>query len=484
MATTTPTSTTNTITALGAGSGVDVKSLAQNLVNAERAPAKGAIDGKISKSQGVISGIASVNFVVSALKTAFADLQNQSAFNSSAPNNSQPNAFSVAAGTTTPPGTYSINVTQLATAQRSISPGIATGFQFNGNAAFSLQLTVGSGTPQRIPIAAGATRAADVVAAINQSGSGVTAQMVNTGDAASPFRIVVTGSTGTQNGFSLAAFTHDDNGEPTTTPVTGLSFGVTDPPQAAGNAVLNVNGVPITASSNRVEGAIQGTTLELTSTTNGAANLQFTRDTSGIQTKLQALVTAYNDVTTQLNVVSDPKSSVPTYGATLVGNSLVNAVRNQIRSLVLGESSSASGGLTALRDLGVSVNSTGVLSLDTAKLNTVLSTKYDNAVTLLTNNKEKLSSFSTAAAGLAGESVRSLTKLLASSGALATQSANQTARIASYNKDLTKLEDRMTVLLARYNKQFAAMDAIVGQANSLRTNLTSSFDGMMKMYTK
>jgi len=41
----------------------------------------------------------------------------------------------------------------------------------------------------------------------------------------------------------------------------------------------------------------------------------------------------------------------------------------------------------------------------------------------------------------------------------------------------------MTQLLARYTKQFAAMDALVGQTNSLRTSLTSSFEGMMAAYT-
>ena len=49
---------TNTISALGAGSGVDVKTLAQSLVDAEKSPRKAAIDGKIKKSEGGISGYA------------------------------------------------------------------------------------------------------------------------------------------------------------------------------------------------------------------------------------------------------------------------------------------------------------------------------------------------------------------------------------------------------------------------------------------
>jgi hypothetical protein len=37
--------------------------------------------------------------------------------------------------------------------------------------------------------------------------------------------------------------------------------------------------------------------------------------------------------------------------------------------------------------------------------------------------------------------------------------------------------------LARYTKQFAAMNSFVGNTNSQKTSLKSSFDGMMAMYT-
>ena len=42
----------------------------------------------------------------------------------------------------------------------------------------------------------------------------------------------------------------------------------------------------------------------------------------------------------------------------------------------------------------------------------------------------------------------------------------------------------MTQLMERYNAQFGAMENIVGQSKSLRTSLTSTFEGMMAAYTK
>ena len=68
-AVTSTTSTSNAITALGAGSGIDVQSLATNLVEAERAPRKAVIQKKITQSENGISGYAAVKFVLNDLKT-------------------------------------------------------------------------------------------------------------------------------------------------------------------------------------------------------------------------------------------------------------------------------------------------------------------------------------------------------------------------------------------------------------------------------
>ncbi|MEI7496821.1 MAG: flagellar filament capping protein FliD, partial [Betaproteobacteria bacterium] len=97
-----------------------------------------------------------------------------------------------------------------------------------------------------------------------------------------------------------------------------------------------VDGVDIISASNKVEGAITGTTLDLYALTPASetASVDFLRDTSGIKPKIEALVKAFNDATSMLGVVSDPKSSVETYGATLVGSSVVGSVRSQMRSLI------------------------------------------------------------------------------------------------------------------------------------------------------
>jgi flagellar hook-associated protein 2 len=584
------------VKALGSGSGVDVNSLANSLVAAEKAPRKAEIDAKVAKAEGGISGYAAIKYVLGDLQTAFTNLKNESSFNTLVPQISQPNAVSVTTSASASAGNHTVSVTQLAQQQRSISADNVAGFatplsQVNSGAAFSLVLknsidptptkvfNLGNGAASTstitfkamnkgdtvtvngltltankslnasevgelfdqlpsgtqastinstdlatygtfsgvfatgyssgvntngvvtltsttnnaadiasptgtqfsntIAVAATATTPAGIVAAINSANLGITAQLVNTGNIATPYRIMVTGASGASNAFSLTSLKAEAGGGE----VTGISFG--KKLQSSQDATFNVNGMDMTSSKNTVTDAIAGTTLNFNSITTAGvpANLVFSRDTSSISTKLNALVTAYNDANTMLGVVSDPKSTVETYGATLVGNSMVGSVRSQMRQLISGNSTTPAGGLTALRDIGFNIDQKGVLSLDKTKLDSALKNNFDNVVTLVTGNRENQSKFSVLPSGVAGEAVKKLTALLETTAPLTTQSTNLTTKISEYKKQLDKLDIRMTDLLARYNKQFATMESMVGQSKSLQTSLKSTFDGMMATYT-
>jgi flagellar hook-associated protein 2 len=326
-----------------------------------------------------------------------------------------------------------------------------------------------------IEVGAASTTPAGMVAAINSSTLGISAQLINTGNAAAPYRIVITGSTGASNSFSLSSKKADG------TEVSNVNFGTRL--QTAENATLTVDGVAISSSTNKVTDAIAGTTLELFTTTSGATNLDFTRDTTAVKNNLKALVTAYNDANSMLSVVSDPKSTVETYGATLVGNSIVNSVRTQMRNMITTSSNTPSGNMTALRDIGITLSRTGELEIDQVKMDAALQNNYDQVVTMLTANKENQSTQSTLNGGVSNEAVKKLTSLLDANSPLTTQSTNLTTKISKYKAELDKLETRMTELLARYKTQFAAMESMVGQTKTLQTSLKSTFEGMMASYT-
>jgi flagellar hook-associated protein 2 len=325
---------TDSISALGAGSGVDVKSLANSLVEAERAPRKAILEKKIQASEGGISGYAAIKFVLGDLSSAFGALKNQSTFNVMTTRNSQPSAFAVTTSSSTATGNHSVAVTQLAKPQRSISPGFTSStFPLTASQPINLSLSVHGGPAQTITVPASANTPEGIVSSVNAAGKGVTAQLINTGDPLNPIKIMFTGQSGENHDFQISGL---DSFFPEVMAANPSWTSAVQTSQTAQNARLNVDGIDIISSSNKVEGAITGTTLDLYGLTpsNETASVDFLRDTSGIKPKIEALVKAYNDATSMLGVVSDPKSSVETYGATLVGSSLVGTVRSQMRALI------------------------------------------------------------------------------------------------------------------------------------------------------
>jgi flagellar hook-associated protein 2 len=485
----TTTSTTNAISALGAGSGMDVKALATSLVEAERAPRKDIIDKKITKAEGGISGYSAIKFVLNGLNTALMDIKDQSDFESLTTRNSQPSAINITTSATASAGTHSITVTSLAKAQRNLSNGFNSTSTPLSNADLTLTLTPGAGSslPVSINIPAAKTTAGGIVGAINNANAGIKAQLINTGQPDKPYRILVTGATGRDSSFTLSSSdisVLDFDVGPRVPGTQGYDALKDAAFQEAANGDVVVDGVPIQPATNRLTEVIPGATIDLYAPTVDAASVDFVRDTSSVKTKMAALVKAYNDANSMLNTVSDPKSTVATYGATLAGNSVVNTIRTQMREIMFPNVTAGSSQLRSFRDLGLSLDKDGVMTLDNAKLDDALTNKFDEAVTMLTGNSENLSAYSSAPAGAVGSAFRSLTAMLSSTGTIATQSTNLTKRIAEYKDELTKLEDRMTKLMERYNTQFGAMESIVGQSKSLRTSLTSTFEGMMAAYTK
>ena len=480
------------INKLGSGSGIDVTSLAQSLVEAEKAPRADAINKNISKNQATISGYAAVKYALSNVKTAFDNLKDKSDFISINATTNQNDVFTASATNTAVLGNHSILVTQLAQPQRSgstktygLTDAIAGLTEIHINGTNSIDVSSDT-TP------------AGVVTAINQSGQGLSAQLVNTGNG---YKIMVTGGTGASN-----AFTIDTN------PGADLDFGgvvnqsgravMASTLQSAKDAALNVDGIPVTSASNSVSDVIGGVTLNLigtnatvvggvTQANTSAATLNLMNDTSVAKGKLLALVNAYNDANSLLIDVTNPKSTLETYGGTLANNSTVRSLRDQLRTFITGDSSTAGGSaatgpahsLSALRDIGIEIDKTGNLTTNSVTMDLALNFKFDDTVTLLSGNQENQKGFDTSASGLAGDASKLLNSMIGTSGAITTETTNANTRISKFQDDLTALNFRMDQLLSRYQKQFAAMDSFVGQSKATQTSLTGTFAGMMAMYT-
>jgi flagellar hook-associated protein 2 len=468
--------TSSIVNTLGAGSGIDVKALAQSLVDAEKTPKKERIEAKIAQSEAKITGYGAIKFALAELKNAFSKLNDASDFSSIQPSNTQPTAFGITASPSAEAGSYSIEVLQTALAQRTASSVFADrSTTLNGGAAFKLNLSVGG--VNRGDIQVTTATPAGMVSAINGAKLGVTAQLINTGNG---FNVVVTGATGVANNFSLTSDDGTAIGANPKVPVTGVSFGTNL--QTATNANFKVNGLTVTRSSNTVSDVIDGVTLDLFANTTGAARLDLNRNTAGIKDNIKGLVTAYNDFEETLKILGDRASEVEDFGGVLAGESLLQSVRNQVRSMITSTSSTPGTTIQAARDVGLSIDRLGKLTLDETKLDTALQNNFGEVSTMFSAGTNNQSIYSTAPAGLAGGAINSIEKMLLSTGLIDTQTKNATAQIAKFKDEMSVLEDRMEKLMTRYMSQFSVMESIVGNSNSMRESLKGTFEGMMKAY--
>jgi flagellar hook-associated protein 2 len=280
------------------------------------------------------------------------------------------------------------------------------------------------------------------------------------------------------NGDPLTLASVDANDDPLT-----LGFDVpANRVQTAQNAILSVNGLTVERATNSVSDVVDGVTFNLATATSGAARIDLTRDTSGITSKIDNLVTAYKNFEENLKILGDRASEVEEFGGALAGDSLLQNIRAQVRGMLTATSSTPGTTVKAPRDVGLTFDRNGVLQFDKDKLATQLQSNFDEVAQMFSANTNNQSVFSVAPGGVAGDSVNKLDKLMRSTGLIAQQTDNATKQVDRFKADLERLEDQMQKLLDRYTRQFSAMESIVGSSNSLRESLKGTFEGMANAY--
>ena len=446
------------VQALGAGAGFDTKKIVEALVNAERAPTEARINSKIAESDAKISGLGKAVSVLSVVKDAAERLNDAKDFNTFTVNNSQESAFSATSTTSARAGSNNITVSQIAQEQRSVSNAFASETNaFNAN-PITVSISVGSSNSTTTDITVTDASLQGTVSAINAANLGVTAEIVDTGAASDRYRIQLIGKTGAENAFTL---TSSDS---------ALTFSSV---QTATDAQLNVNGIDFTRSSNVIDDVITGVTLSLNTVTSGAANLSINQDDSQARANIVDFVAIYNEAQRQLKELSN--SSV---GGELAGDSIFRSLTSSLRSLVLGTSSSASGNVSNLSDMGISVSRTGELNVDDTKLDNALANNYADVVKMFSANTDDQTASSTAAAGLAGDISNLIADATDANSYLLTQQDTLADANSARQEELSDLADRMERVEERYNRQFLAMQQIIDQMNSTRESMESSFENL------
>ncbi|MDR1351362.1 MAG: flagellar filament capping protein FliD [Zoogloeaceae bacterium] len=439
-----------TFSAIGIGSGTDMATLLDGLMAVERRPLT-AITNQVTSYNAKISALGTLQSKLSGLQTAAQALKPavlQSALEKFASYtgtlaDDKVGKVSVEAGAAT--GSYSLKVVSLAAGQKDISNALAV--DANGKAILTggaFEISFGAGDARNVSIntSAGETLE-DLRNTINSNTakSGVTASIINgsTGQ-----RLVLNGEEGVANAFTASGG--------------GITFNDDFATVAAQDAEIELDGVTITSSSNKIASALSGVTLDLAADSAGkTTTLAITRNTEDkLKTSLEAFVKAYNDAASSMASLGAYDAATKVAGA-LQGASVLRNAQNALSDLVF---NTRDGDLT-LSGIGISIKGTnGALELDAEKL-----------AAAVAKDPAAIANF---AAKIGTEFNKKIDGIAGTAGSIQTSKESLNVNIRDLEKRYAALESRLEKVEARYRAQFTALDVLLNKLNSTSSYLTQN----------
>ncbi|MFM7377775.1 MAG: flagellar filament capping protein FliD [Erythrobacter sp.] len=463
------------ISALGAGSGVDFIKLATDISAATFAAQRGQITARQEALSAQISAAATLRNALTGLSSALGDRIRTGDL---APKGTVANA--AVATTTVPPGTsprgsFSLEVTQLASSQTLVSRPLASRDALVGEGTLTLRMGTISGSSFTADTARAAIditiTATDTLATlaskISAASGGAVSAYVATGTNGA--QLVMKGRDGAANGFILEAASIND---PAVNEAGDLSYfgwtaGSTNATlnQTARNAAYRLDGVAATSPTNRITGLPGGFGLNLTAINTGApTTVSFATDGSAYTSVMEDFVAALNDIVGQINDLAAP------IRGELGNDPGARELRRDLAGLAgrVVMPNAATGDPRTLADLGLSLNRDGTFKLDNARLARSLETSPDAVAAM----------FTTGASGVFATFDRfarenSLTTDPASLGGSLKRYESQQAAAA---ERLAKIAEQQEALRLRLTREFTASERRVAASQSTLSFLQQQID--------
>lgn len=367
--------------------GLDYDALAQTVVDAKSLPAD-RIDIQVTENEAKIQAYQEMQSLLTTLTeaadalrvpegygTSTDDLfEQRSAYVTGSTDASSLLGVTVAAGTDL--GTHTVEIEQLATAQKIASTGQSSSSTALGLTG-SFTIAAGDGTAQTIDLTAASTLT-DIATAINDSSaaSGVTASVLKVSD--SEYRLVLTAR---ETGETIT-FGDDEAGILTSLGITNADGAVANELVAAQPAILTVDGVEVTRTGNTITDIWEGVTLDLYGAAAGTTlNVEIDTNLSAVKEGLVAFVDAYNAlrdfVLTQQTTTSVNDEGEATDSALFADNLL-----RQI-STTLSGSLNYQDGSNSLSTLGITLDADNKMVIDEDTLDNALISSLDSVKSLL-----------------------------------------------------------------------------------------------------
>lgn len=379
VSSTTSTTTTASSYTYSSSTDIDWSALVEVAVAAKTAPAD-AIDVKIAANEVKIAAYEEMQSLLQAITSAADAMRGttnsivtkddvfslrEAYLTSSSSSVTASSAVVVTAENGAQTGTYDLQILQLATTQKVASSDFSSR---SSDLELSGTFSIGLEGMESVEITVTEDMSlSEIASAINAESAttGVQASVVKVTE--STYRLVLSG-TETGKEISLESISGDDIGQ---------ALGLTDSDgafaseiQAAKQAIISLDGIEITRSTNTIDDVLDGISFTIYQTTGSDATIsvEIANDLTSIKDAIVALVDAYNAyrewALTQQAVSSSGGASAD---ATLFGDSTLRSANNAVASALSTMIDSSSMAL-----LGLSYDTSNYLVLNETTLNSVL----------------------------------------------------------------------------------------------------------------
>jgi flagellar hook-associated protein 2 len=429
------------------GNGIDVTSVVNQILSAERAPEalmqqqQARVSSQVATLNSLNSGLAYLLEKVNDLKDVVGALTAMQA------NSSNTGILTASAQASTPAGNHVIFVQNLVTTASYYTDSLAGPDTTFGTGTISVQIGSGAGsTSVSIPIDSSTNTLNKLVAYISSHDLGLTASVIQ--DATGSRLALVSQTAGSSGDLTVTANS------------TGLVFHKSSTGQ---NAALTIDGVPVSSTSNVIAGALTGVTLNLASAAPGIpVQLTVSPDTARAQQAVNDFVSAYNSVTTAINNQFAVNETTHSPGV-LAGNSSLRSLQSSLLSDVT-YSISGNKGLVNLASIGVNMANDGTLSVDSSKLSDAVTSQFSDFQNLFQSLSQN---------GLALNFAADLKQLTDSTrGSLNLNLTELASTQRMLQNQINDFEDRMTQRQKVLINQYSRVDTMLRQFPLIMAQIT------------
>jgi flagellar hook-associated protein 2 len=215
----------------------------------------------------------------------------------------------------------------------------------------------------------------DLATRIGATVPGVTAAVTSTTtEGVTEYRLELTGAS--------APVLTDDQGILQTLGL--VSQGAANRLQTAQDAIIEVDGSTVQRASNSIDDAVQGLSLDLLAADEDkTVTVSVNPNTKSAVDAIQRLVNSYNTVMVSINTGENYDSSTQS-GGSFFGEAAILSLQQGLRDRTTSVVNTLGGNMTTMSQIGLSVDKTGQLIVDTGKLQNALASNPQGVLRLLT----------------------------------------------------------------------------------------------------